>query len=314
MCRHGLDSLRCHANIGIMNKSLVNVPSLARAFEPERAALKKGLGGSDLSAAQIVSEARRALDRTGAKFAESTSDPQVHKAGLWLLEMVKAGAGILDQGTGAEIIWHEVPKEKKAGFGGQSLFYFGAGALALTALVQEAAIALMSVGALVVLRALDPENFKNLKRKLPFAKKPLAIEDKSGRQVKAEARVTADAAGFVDSLSDALRTADHILLRLAEPQSETHWRQDTRLMGLVQALLEARASNDGDFALKLIGAELETLLSAEGIEQVEYSKKTADLFDVLPGIDVEGAKPAAPALVADGDVIKRGTVWGSDSG
>lgn len=290
------------------------VPSLARAFEPERLALKKGLVETDLSASQIVSEARRALDRAGAGFAEQTTDPHLHKAGLWLLEMVKSGAGILDQGTGAEIIWHEVPKVPKSAFGTQSLFYFGAGALALAAFVQGATLAFMSVGALVALRVLDPANLKALRGKLPFAKKPLAIEDDSGRQIKAEARVTADAAGFVDSLADALRTADHILLRLSEPDTETHWRQDARLIGLVQGLLEAREANDGDFALKLIGAELETILSAEGIEKIEYSKKTADLFDVLPGIDIDHPKLAAPALKVGDEVIKRGTVWGSDGG
>ena len=38
---------------------------------------------------------------------------------------------------------------------------------------------------------------------------------------------------------------------MAEPQSETHWRENPRLMGLVQSLLEAEGAKDGDFALTL---------------------------------------------------------------
>ncbi len=310
----GLDSTLSRANIPLMTNIPHNVPSLARAFEPERRALQEGLSGHDLTAAQIVSEARRALDRTGVTYGKNIAEPHLYKAGLWLVEMVKAGAGVLDQGTGADIIWHEVPKPRKAFWARQGLFYGAAGVLALTAFVQQASMALLSVGVLAVVRALDPSNFEALRRRLPFAKKPIAIEDKSGRYIRAEARIRADAAGFVDSLADALRTADHILLRLAEPQAETHWRKDARLMGLVQGLLEAREANDGDFALKLIGQELESILAAEGVERVTYSKKTADLFDVLPGIGYDQNKLAAPALMADGEVIRRGTIWGTDGG
>lgn len=295
-----------------MTNMPATVPSLARAFEAERKALKEGLAQQDLTAAQIVSEARRALDRTGLTFAKDSHDPHIHKAGLWLVEMVKAGAGVLDQGTGADIIWHEVPKPKKSSLAGQGMFFGAAGILAFMALMQQASLALMSVGALALLRLIDPANWASIRARLPFAKKPMAIEDNSGRMVRAEARIKADAAGFVDSLADALRTADHILLRLSEPQTETHWRQDARLMGLVQSLLEAKEVNDGDFALKLIGQELESILASEGITRVQYSKKTADLFDVLPGIGLEAPKLAAPALMADGEIIRRGTIWEAD--
>ncbi len=312
MCAAGLDSARVHANITPMPSLPATVPSLARAFELERRALKEGLGQRNLTAAQIVSEARRALDRTGANFAGDSSDPQIHKVGLWLVEMVKAGAGVLDRGTGADIIWHEVPKPKTSFLTGQGVFYGAAGLLAFTALVQQSALALMSVGALSVLRLIDPANRAALWQRLPFIKRPAAIEDHTGNLMRAEARITADAAGFVDSLADALRTADHILLRLAEPQSETHWRQDPRLMGLVQSLLEAAEAKDGDFALKLISQELESVLASEGVTRLGYSKKTADLFDVLPGIGHGAPKLAAPALMVGDEIIRRGTVWGAE--
>lgn len=289
-------------------------PSLARAFEPERKLLQSGLSGADLSAAQIVSEARRVLDRTGAAFAAQTPEPQLQKAGLWLIEMVKAGAGVLDQGTGAEIVWHEMPKPKTRPWVGGSLFYGAAFALAMAALLQGARLAVISVALLTALKFLDPGNWASIKSRIPFMKKPAAIEDGSGRLVRAEARITADPVGFVGSLAEALRTADHILMRLSEPQTETHWRQDMRLMGFVQGLLEAGQANDGDFALKLIGQELESILDAEGITRIAYSKKTSDMFDVLPGIGQDAPKLAAPALMLGDDILRRGTVWGADDG
>jgi hypothetical protein len=296
-----------------MSKLPANVPSLARAFEPDRKALQKILADTELSAAQIVSESRRALDRTGQTFAENTSDPSLHRAGLWLLEMVKAGAGVLDQGTRADIIWHEVPKPKRRGVLGQSLFYAAALAFFVLAFVDGSRVAMASIGVLAGIRALDPANLAAMRSRLPFIKKPKAIEDHSGRTIKAEARISADAGGFVDALAESLRTADHILARLSEPKPETHWRTDARLMGLMQGLLEAAQAEDGDFALKLVGQDLESLLASEGISTVAYSKKTAKLFDVLPGIGHSTPQPAAPALMRDGEIIRRGTVWGADS-
>ena len=287
-------------------------PSLARAFEPERAALQKGLAETDLTAAQIVSEARRALDRTGAAFTQNTQAPHIQKAGLWLIEMVKAGAGVLDQGTGADIIWHEVPRQKKRNFTGQPLFFAAAAGLGILAYLQQSRTALLAIIILTGLRLLDPSNWAGLRARLPFFKKTVAIEDASGRHIRAEARIRADATGFVNSLADALRTADHILLRLSEPEAETHWRQDARLMGLVQGLLEAKEANDGDFALKLVGKELESILAAEGVSRIEYSRKTAEFFDVLPGIGLEKPKLAAPALMVGDEILRRGTVWGAE--
>ena len=99
---------------------------------------------------------------------------------------------------------------------------------------------------------------------------------------------------------------------MAEPQSETHWRENPRLMGLVQSLLEAEGAKDGDFALTLIKQELKSVLSGEGVELVTYSAKTKSLFDVLPALGETQTKMAAPALVAGDQILRRGTVWQAD--
>ena len=71
----------------------------------------------------VVLQARQALDRTGANFAAMTDDVHVHKAGLWLLEMVKAGAGVLDRGTDAVINYTEIARPKANVLAGRGLFY-----------------------------------------------------------------------------------------------------------------------------------------------------------------------------------------------
>jgi len=301
-----------------MNETLpARIPSLSTAFEAERALLLKTLG-PDVSAAQIVAEARRALDRAGGRFAQDVTDPNVHKAGLWLLEIVKAGAGILDRGADAHVTWQEVAKPKTRKWAGRGLFYGAAALFALIGYMEKSGLVIMTAIVLAALRAFDPKDWETWLAKIPFVKRPLAIEDDSGRKHLAQARITADTNGFVDSLTDALKTADHILLRLSEPQVETHWRDDSRLMGLIQGLLEAGTAQDGNFALKLIGSELESLLAAEGVEILDYSPDTEAAFDALPMLaltpDSEGAeserlKLAAPALKADGRLLKRGTVW-----
>jgi len=146
---------------------------------------------------------------------------------------------------------------------------------------------------------------------LPRRKPPAALEDQSGRQFKAEARLSLDAAGLIGQIEDALKTADHILMRLSEPRAQTHWADTPRLASMLQNLLEAGGAGDPDFAMELIGKELPSLLQSGGISIVEYSKKVAEYFDELPGIG-EGPKieMAAPALLReDGSVLRRGTVW-----
>ncbi len=291
-------------------------PSLARAFESERRDLQTLLSGDDKSAAMIVSEARKALDRTGTVFAQQTSDVQVHKAGLWLIEMVKAGAGVLDSGARAEIVWREVPTQPKREIAGSSIFYMVAAGFAVLGFLQESRTAIMAAAVLAALRFFDPADWKKLLTKIPFIglKKPAQITGPDGLARLADARLTVNSAGFVDGLADALRTADHILLRLSEPAPEQFWHDNSRLMGFVHGMLEANAAGDGDFALRLIDTELKGALRAEGIETVTYSKNDKRLFDVLPGIGMSGKGPvmAAPALVKGDQVLRRGSVWTSD--
>jgi len=292
----------------------LKAPSLLPAFARERAALEQILAGGDLSSAQTVSAIRSALDRTGASFARGIEDPALQKAGMWLIEVIKSGAGVLDRAVSAEVTYVETgtPDTGLAGTLGQpSLFYGAAGVLGLVGLVQGTGLVVLCAAVLAGLHTLEPKRFKKLLAILPNKKPPAALEDHAGRKFTAEARLTTDATGLIRQIEDALKTADHILVRLAEPHAEVHWAEAPRLAMLLQNLLEAGGAKDSDFALELIDKELPGLLRSGGISVVDYGKKTAEYFDELPGIG-EGPKieMAAPALLREnGTVLRRGTVW-----
>lgn len=295
----------------------IAVPSLLPAFARERAVLLAALsegGETALTSAQTVTAIRGALDRTGAAFARTTEDPALQKSGLWLIEVIKSGAGVLDRAVSADITYVEsgTPTAGLAGLLGKpTLFYGAAGLLAVVGLVQGAGLVILSAAALAGLHTLEPKRWKKLMAFLPRRKPPAALEDQSGRQFTAQARLSVDAAGLIGQIEDALKTADHILSRLAEPQAETHWADTPRLAAMLQNLLEAGGAGDSDFALELIDKELPSLLRSGGISVVTYSKKTMTYFDELPGIG-DGAKieMAAPALLReDGSILRRGTIW-----
>jgi len=294
-------------------ETALTAPSLLTAFAEERRGLEAALT-SDLSPAQTVGAVRSALDRAGARFARTTDDPSLQKSGLWLIEVIKSGAGVLDRATRAEVTYVETGTPKRGVttlLGQPSLFYGAAGVLGLVGLVQSAGLVVVSAVVLAAIHTLEPKRFKKLLALLPRSKPPAALEDQSGRQFTAEARLTTDAPGLVGQIMDALKTADAILERLAEPAPKTHWADTPRLAALLQNLLEAGGAEDSDFAMELIGKELPGLLASGGISVVTYDRNTREYFDELPGMG-EGAKieMAAPALLReDGTVLRRGTVW-----
>jgi hypothetical protein len=244
--------------------------------------------------AQAVGAVRRVLDQTAARYARSTTDPALQRAGQWLVEIVKSGTGLIDRASHADIVWDEVAA--RPGFKislRPSLFYVGAGLLGTAGLLQGVGLAVWGAAGLAGLHAVSTLNLS----RLPFWPKPKTITD-----------------GLISQVTDALKTADHILLRLSTPTAETHWHDDTRLTALLQGLLEAGRADDSHYALELARRELPTLIEGAGLKQIEYSKASADWFDRLPVPGGADGRPdmqtAAPALITeDGRVIRRGTVW-----
>lgn len=286
------------------------LPALSLSHHFARAVDDLRLSDDD-TPAQAVGAVRRVLDQTASRYARSTTDPAQQRAGQWLVEIVKSGTGLIDRASHADIVWDEVAEVP--GFKislRPSLFYIGAGLLGTAGLLQGVSLVVWGAAGLAGLHAVSTLNLS----RLPFWPKPKTITDGTGRTRRASAVVRLDPAGLISQVTDALKTADHILLRLATPTTETHWHDDSRLTALLQGLLEAGRADDSHYALELARRELPTLIEGAGLKQVEYSKASADWFDRLPvpgGADGgPDMKTAAPALVTDdGRVVRRGTVW-----
>lgn len=288
------------------------VPSLAAAFADERQTLRAVITSGNLSTAQAAIEARRALDRTGQKFLRASQDVHLQKAALWLIEMVKAGAGIVDQAAHGDIVWREVPRRPAKTLASGTLFYGAAASFMLAGFVQGSRLTIAAALVLVILRFFDPRDWGHITAKIPFLGRRAAPRlEAPETDFRAHIHINVAAGGFVDSLTDALKTADHILARLAEPAEQHHWRDNDQIISLLQNLLEAAGAGDTEFTGALLNTELPSVLAAGGIEIVHYSKKTSAHFDVLPALDLEGqtAREAAPALRHDGRIIRRGTIW-----
>ena len=283
-----------------------NLPalSLSQHFAQEAAQLRLS---PELSPSQAVGEVRRVLDRTAARYARATDDPSLQKAGQWLVEIVKSGTGLIDRASHADVVWDEVAVKTDWTLSARdSLFYAGAGLFGAAGFVQGVGLAFWGALGLAGLHALT-----RLKVRIPFMPRPKAVADGSGRLRRASAVVRLDPDGLIRQVTDALNTADHILLRLSAPQSEAHWRDDGRLVALLQSLVEAGRADDTDYAMELARRELPSLLTGAGLELVEYSHERAGWFDRLPALgDGPDLQTAAPALVTDdGRVVRRGTVW-----
>jgi len=301
-------------NVPKMDNLAKNVPSLREKFRPERDRLNRELTLS-MSPAQIVIEGRKALDRVAGQIGEQTAlTPQLRKTALWLIEIVKSNTGLFDQGSDARIHWQEVPGHKAKGRAANFLFFSASAAMILAALLFKNIGALTAVGALTTLRLVDPQIIMSVRQKLPFVKqKPLVLEDLRARY-QIETKIEADPKTFLSHIDNSLAAADHILARLSLPETGGDWHDNIRLMSLMQNLLEASAASDAHYALKLIDQELEALIASEGIEVVNYSPKDKALFDALPSLGETQTRMAAPALLKDGRVIRRGSLWVADMG
>ncbi|WP_147405894.1 hypothetical protein [Litorimonas taeanensis] len=298
------------------NTTLITPPSLALHFAQERTYLRKALK-PDLTPAQVVGEARRALDRTGLSFTRSVTDPQIQKSGLWLLEIIKSGAGVLDRATQADVQIVEIAPKTSLLDGLKvwrpGVFYISAAGLATLGLLQGTGLVVVSAGLLAGLHAVTTLK-SNVLERIPFFKTQNRLPAPDGRNLSAEAFIRTDTAGFLNQISDALATADHILARMVQTEPESQWHENAALMALFQNLLEARSSDDGKYALEVIGKEMKSLLMGVGVEAIDYDKTSAHWFDELPALVINEGDPeiemAAPALVTkEGRLLKRGTVW-----
>ena len=113
------------------------------------------------------------------------------------------------------------------------------------------------------------------------------------------------------SFRNAILSADQ---SLEEIQSQERWskRDEAGLidghkpssseLDIFSDLLAAAYSKDPDYALEKI-EEIKYYLHKQQIEVVEYSKETAQFFDMMPG---QRAGTIRPAMVAEGNLLRKG--------
>lgn len=90
--------------------------------------------------------------------------------------------------------------------------------------------------------------------------------------------------------------------RLKQGAEEENVKEDPELWDLFASLLEASETGDGEYALDQIPG-IRYYLYHRGIEVVEYSEETKELFDMMPA---EESRTLRPAFTSSGRVLKRG--------
>ena len=137
-----------------------------------------------------------------------------------------------------------------------------------------------------------------------------------GRPVKAgdkeqTVEVRLDSAKTFRNLRTAILSIDQ---SLEEVQAAERWAKREKAgyiddkpatsseIELFSDLLAASYSKDGEYALEKL-EDIKYFLHKQQIEVVDYSKETAQYFDLMPG---KQAGTIKPALVADGKLMKKG--------
>lgn len=137
----------------------------------------------------------------------------------------------------------------------------------------------------------------------------MGLTQKDTREMQARGVPCVDAQAAVRMLAEICQAADVCVSDLVLLEQETGTARlsgtaDEAMIDLLASLLEAKASGRGELALRSL-AQAEQYLHMLGIETMEYSAENAAMFDVLPTMGE--ARTIRPALVQDGQVIRRGT-------
>ena len=124
----------------------------------------------------------------------------------------------------------------------------------------------------------------------------------------AQAEVAVDAEDMVREIGEICQAADLCAADLALIEKDNgparlSGTADEAMLDLLSAMMEARASGRQDLALRSLD-QAEQYLRMLGVQSVFYDAEHAALFDVLPARS--GERTVRPALVRDGELVRRG--------
>ncbi len=274
---------------------------------------------TELSAAATAEKAVRVLDKELDKLLlrhnEQAGSERERGAAAYMLQAVRLSLPLMDS-NGKVKVWesgHE-PEDEVGSFKisflllfvlGLLLCVFGVGPYLmdayLAAEVKAREEVLLHVGAVVV--GMVCLYFSGYMYARPKKKKAV----KKDQQV--EIRIDADkiyrnfrnAILSVDQSLEEIRAAEH--MEEQEKAGTIDGKAVTRSeLELFSDLLAAAYSGDPEFALEKVD-QIKYFLHRNQIDVVDYSKDTAQYFDLMPG---NSAATIRPALVAQGELLKKG--------
>ena len=260
-----------------------------------------------------------AWERVLYRYQESEEDKKLAESAVYMIRAVQTQSGLVDT-AGSTKIWNASPAQQSSGkrFSGRTIGLLiggitaGAAAIAVAAVSPGAAEAAKEVPKWlsllpVVLETIAAVLLILAGRAFPRKEKKLPEDQR--------VEIRTDAEKVYRSL---ILTALVIDQNLEQKAKDLIWEKrraqdasgisglDAGGIELMGDLLEAAYSHDGEYALEK-ASDVRYFLHQQGVELVDWSEETAQLFDRLPS-DRNGT--IRPALVKDGRLLKKGLAGG----
>jgi len=296
------------------------VKTLLSLFDENCHQLKQRIA-EDLSPENVVREVKTFLDHILAKYQkEAEREPTQRSLAVFSIEALKASMSTLVAASEVEIWSREQPVKTLFRLPpvitplswwrgiqvvillflfimfwiNQNFIYFG---LLVVLVLNE-------FRGLLIPRARIGENISS--KHSPFR----TVQELPTIQGKVQIKVDS----YLSKLADALLTTDKLLtevlsMKTSTAEKEAILESDADLLNLFQDLLEARQTEDAEFALKQVRV-VPFILERYGIAVENYSGKNEHFFEFVPSLNSHDktSQTLRPALVKDKRPLKRGLV------
>lgn len=280
---------------------------------------------SELSAAipdestpdRAVEAVRAFLDRLSEQYHAAAELPEhVAVAARAGMDVLRDAAGILVSASRTQIWFQPGPgglpgTQRKRHFLWTRIFLSSA----VVALVAFAGLVLWTgqqIDALVLLVAAAALELLRVVISFIGGRRGRRDMDRTVSEMRSQAVVHVDPRALQSRLSHALGALDKLIERAASVRpsiaSAGPVIEDPAFTELLQDLMEARETGDGEYALRVLRS-LRAVLEQHGIRVVSFDGANRNLFEFTPAVDSSTQDVTLrPALVHEGRVLRRGLV------
>ena len=272
----------------------------AEALEKRKEELRRSLVQAQ-DPAQAAAALEMTLERVAADLAREDQEDTLRQKRQAVLALAKRAPYLLRASDAkAELVVEEqkeapVQKARKAAlYAGAVILMAIAGFELLNNRITLAALQLLG-GVLLILgvRSLVPQSGEVRARGIPAG------------NVEKLLRETEELCRAIDACSDDLEMIER------ENVARMNGTADDALLDLLGAMMEARASNEPEIALRSLD-QAGTYLRMMGMESQEYDGENGALFDLLPSLGE--SRTLRHAILQDGKVVRRGVATLSTGG